>query len=64
MRLQKYERVALVTNGWSTEIVIGRDQKLYLTYDDNREQIPLGPATKKRIDEIIYNLNQLKSVLP
>lgn len=63
-KLALYDRVAVVSNGWSSEIVVGKDQQLYLTYDRNEHQIPLGPATKARVEQILFNLNQIKSVLP
>jgi len=57
---------AAVSNGNKTDIVITHDMQLYLTEEINKSfhWSHLGPATKDRIDQIIYNLNQLRNMCP
>ena len=54
----------IVTNGNNTDLVINRKDKLLIRDNERDLSIYLGPATKERIEQLIFNLNQMKSVCP
>lgn len=55
---------ATVTNGEQTEIVITKDDRICLYHEPTGCGIYVGPATRKRVDQLIFNLQQLRSVMP
>lgn len=58
---------AVVPNGHSTDLVVNKHDKLLLiASNDGSTQsiIYLGKATQKRVDEIIFNLQRIRNILP
>lgn len=52
----------IVTNGNNTDLVINRKNKLLIRDNERDLSIYLGPATQSRVDELIFNLQQIRSV--
>ncbi len=53
---------AMVTNGFKTELIIDKNDELWIRTLDHKTNIYLGSATKARCDQLIFNLQQMKSV--
>lgn len=48
-----------VTNGEGTELVIDNEDVLWIRTSNRQTNIRLGRATKARVEQLLYNLNQI-----
>lgn len=51
-----------VSNGEDTDLVVDKDDVLWLVNTKNLNNIRLGPATKARVDQLLFNLGQIRTV--